>query len=100
MRVRIYSLSANPETSITDVTPGLTPSRVSRDSDITSPRSILPSLSTHPILSITAIILDSTASVVSCGSDVMSPSTVSVRTYTSSCFSHSSDAISQIAVRK
>ena len=103
----ICSLSANPETSITDVTPGLTPSRYSRDSDITSPRSILPSISTHPISSIAAIIPGSTTSVVSC---VISPSTFSVPVHpistetnttpssTSSHFSHSSDAISLIPV--
>ena len=68
----ICSLSANPETSITDVTPGLTPSR---DTDITSPRNILPSISTHPISSIAAIIPGSTTAVVSC---VISPSTSSV----------------------
>ena len=103
----ICSLSANPETSVTDVTPGLTPSRYSRDSDITSPRSILPSISTHPISSIAAIIPGSTTSVVSC---VISPSTSSVPVHpisteknttlssTSSHFSHNSDAISLIPV--
>ena len=68
----ICSLLANPETSITDVTPGLIPSRYS---DITSPRSILPSISTQPISSIAAIIPGSTTSVVSC---VISLSTSSV----------------------
>ena len=101
----ICSLSANPETSITDVTPGLTPSRYYRNSDITSLRSILPSISTHPISSIAAIIPGLTTSVVSCSSDVTSPSTFSVPVHpisteinttpstTSSHFSHSSDAI-------